>query len=46
LVAIPFQILYNFFMSKVNKFVRDVETSSNMLIETFNDMDRKGGTSA
>ncbi len=45
-VAIPFQILYNYFMSKVNKFVRDVETSSNMLIETFNEMDRKGGTSA
>ncbi len=45
-VAIPFQVLYNYFMSKVNKFVRDVETSSNMLIETFNDMDRKGGTSA
>lgn len=44
-VAIPFQILYNYFMSKVNKFVRDVETSSNMLIETFNDMDRQSGTS-
>lgn len=44
-VAIPFQILYNFFMSKVNKFVRDVETSSNMLIETFNDMERRGGSS-
>lgn len=44
-VAIPFQILYNYFMSKVNKFVRDVETSSNMLMETFNDMDRKGGSS-
>lgn len=44
-VAIPFQILYNYFMSKVNKFVRDVETSSNMLIETFNDMERQGGKS-
>lgn len=44
-VAIPFQILYNYFMSKVNKFVRDVETSSNMLIETFNDMDRQSGKS-
>ena len=44
-VAIPFQILYNYFMSKVNKFVRDVETSSNMLIETFNDMERQSGKS-
>lgn len=44
-VAIPFQVLYNYFMSKVNKFVRDVETSSNMLIETFNDMERQGGKS-
>lgn len=44
-VAIPFQILYNYFMSKVNKFVRDVETSSNMLIETFNDMDRQSSKS-
>lgn len=44
-VAIPFQVLYNYFMSKVNKFVRDVETSSNMLIETFNDMERQSGKS-
>lgn len=43
-VAIPVQIAYNFFMSKVNKFVRDIETSANMLLETFGEMDRKGLT--
>ncbi|MBZ0111258.1 MAG: MotA/TolQ/ExbB proton channel family protein [Thermoanaerobaculia bacterium] len=41
-VAIPVQIFYNFFMSKVNKFVRDIETSANMLLETFGEMDRSG----
>ena len=41
-VAIPVQICYNFFMSKVNKFVRDIETSANMLLETFGEMDRSG----
>ncbi len=41
-VAIPVQIAYNFFMSKVNKFVRDIETSANMLLETFGEMDRSG----
>lgn len=43
-VAIPVQIAYNFFMSKVSKFVRDIETSANMLLETFGEMDRKGVT--
>ncbi len=41
-VAIPAQLAYNFFMSRINKFVRDIETSSNMLMETFSEMDRKG----
>ncbi len=41
-VAIPAQLAYNFFMSRINKFVRDIETSSNMLMETFGEMDRKG----
>ena len=30
-VAIPAQLAYNFFMSRINKFVRDIETSTNML---------------
>ncbi|MCP4202081.1 MAG: MotA/TolQ/ExbB proton channel family protein [bacterium] len=41
-VAIPAQLAYNFFMSRINTFVRDIETSSNMLIETFGEMKRSG----
>jgi biopolymer transport protein ExbB len=41
-IAIPIQIIYNFFMAKINKFVRDIETAANMLIETFGEMDRSG----
>jgi len=41
-VAIPVQLAYNFFMSRINKFVRDIETSSNMLLETFGEMERSG----
>ena len=29
-------------MSRINKFVRDIETSANMLIETFGEMERSG----
>lgn len=41
-VAIPTQLAYNYFMSRINKFVRDIETSANMLIETFGEMERSG----
>ncbi len=41
-VAIPTQLAYNYFMSRINKFVRDIETSSNMLLETFGEMERSG----
>ena len=41
-VAIPAQLAYNFFMSRINKFVRDIEISTNMLIETFGEMQRSG----
>ncbi|MDX1501159.1 MAG: MotA/TolQ/ExbB proton channel family protein [Thermoanaerobaculia bacterium] len=41
-VAIPAQLAYNFFMNRINKFVRDIETSSNMLLETFGEMERSG----
>ena len=41
-VAIHAQLAYNFFMSKINKFVRDIEISTNMLIETFGEMQRSG----
>ena len=43
-VAIPAQLAYNFFMSRINKFVRDIETSTNMLLETFGEMQRSGIT--
>ena len=41
-VAIPVQLAYNFFMSSINKSVRDIETSTNMLLETFGEMERSG----
>ena len=41
-VAIPAQLFYNFFMSRINKFVRDIETATNMLLETFGEMERSG----
>ncbi len=41
-VAIPAQLAYNFFMSRINQFVRDIETSTNMLLETFGEMQRSG----
>ena len=41
-VAIPTQLAYNYFMSRINKFVRDIETSANMLLETFGEMERTG----
>jgi biopolymer transport protein ExbB len=42
LIAIPTQLVYNYFLTRINKFVRDIETSTNMLIETFGEMDRSG----
>ena len=44
LVAIPVQLAYNFFMNSINKSVRDIETSTNMLLETFSEMERSGIT--
>ncbi|HEX9733352.1 MAG TPA: MotA/TolQ/ExbB proton channel family protein [Thermoanaerobaculia bacterium] len=44
LVAIPTQLAYNYFMNSINKSVRDIETSTNMLLETFGEMERKGIT--
>lgn len=41
-VAIPVQIAYNYFMSRINRFVRDIETAANMLLETFGEMERSG----
>jgi biopolymer transport protein ExbB len=41
-IAIPVQIAYNYFIAKVNKFVRDTETAANMLLETFGELERSG----
>jgi len=46
IIAIPAQLAYNWFTTKVTRFVRDIETASNMLLETFIEMDAKGGDSA
>ena len=43
IIAIPAQLAYNWFTTKVTRFVRDIETASNMLLETFIEMDGKGG---
>jgi biopolymer transport protein ExbB len=43
IVAIPAQLAFNWFTTKVTRFVRDIETASNMLMETFIEMDSKGG---
>ncbi|MGD2113474.1 MAG: MotA/TolQ/ExbB proton channel family protein [Acidobacteriota bacterium] len=43
-VAVPVQIVYNYFMSRINKFVRDIETAANMLLETFTEMEKSGVT--
>ena len=43
-IAIPVQLAYNFFMNKINKFVRDAETSTNMLLEAFGEMERGGAS--
>ncbi len=42
IVAVPVQIAYNYFMANINKKVRDIETSTNMLMETFGEMERDG----
>jgi biopolymer transport protein ExbB len=44
IIAIPVQLAYNYYMTRINKFVRDIETAANMLIETFGEMDRTGVT--
>jgi biopolymer transport protein ExbB len=43
IIAIPAQIAFNYFTTKVTRYVRDIETASNMLLETFIEMESKGG---
>jgi biopolymer transport protein ExbB len=47
IVALPAQTAYNYFNNKVSNFALDMETSSSMLLETFNeveDMEREQQT--
>ena len=41
IIAIPAQLAYNWFTTKITRFVRDIETATNMLMETFIEMDSK-----
>jgi biopolymer transport protein ExbB len=43
IVAIPTQSFYNFFTTKIASFIREMETSSNILIETFDEAERFAG---
>lgn len=40
IVAIPTQSFYNFFTTNISTFIREMETSSNILIETFQESER------
>ena len=39
IIASPAQLVYNWYTTKITRFVRDIETASNMLVETFSEMD-------
>ena len=45
-VAFFTQPFYNFFTSKVGAYTREIETSANILFETFDEMDRIAGKTA
>ena len=42
IVAFVTQPFYNYFTSKIAAHVREMETVSNILVETFDEMDRMG----
>jgi len=39
MIAIPVQLAFNWYTTKINRFVRETETATNMLMETFIEMD-------
>ena len=45
-VAIPMLVAYNYFTSRVSKFVLEMETSANVLLETYSEMEETGGGAA
>ena len=46
IIAIPAQLAYNWYTTKITRFVRDIETATNMLLETFSEMDGNGENKA
>jgi biopolymer transport protein ExbB len=46
MIAIPTLIVYTWFRSRINKFGRDLETATNMLLGTLAEMDGSGGQPA
>jgi len=46
IVAFFSQPFYNYFISKVATYTREIETAVNILFETFDEMDRMGGKAA
>ncbi len=42
-VAIPMLVAYNYFTSRVSKFVLEMETSANVLLETYSEMEESSG---
>ena len=44
IIAIPAQLVFNWYTTKITRFVRDIETASNMLVETFIEMDNQRHT--
>jgi biopolymer transport protein ExbB/TolQ len=46
IVAFFTQPFYNYFVSKVTTYTREIETTANILFETFDEMDRMGGKTA
>jgi len=41
IIAAPTLMVYNYFTTKIGKFVREMGSSSNILLETFAEMDKK-----
>lgn len=43
IIAVPALIFYNWFSAMISRFVLEMETSSNLLLETFIEMEQGGG---
>ncbi len=45
-IAVPTQVFYNWFSAIISRFVLEMETASNLLVETFIEMERGGAGGA